>query len=192
MEKIMFKKKKRERIPEGAFYSSCKEGILNAGKRFPLKPIPMDRYYYGDYIYTYYNGNKGWGVQINLDVTNKNRDEYGPILDKVGMVPVVSMSGTFEGCKELIKAPDIPQHITNMHGTFSGCEKLLTAPIIPDNVKDMDYCFYNCFSLRNPPVMPDGVANASYIFTNCKSLKYVFPSLKLSYSIFPDSSMKML
>ena len=162
-------------IPEGAFYSSCEKGILNAGKRFPRKPTHMDKYYYGDYIYTYYNGNKGWGVEINLNVTNKNRSEYGPILDMVGTTPVVSMCSTFKDCECLINPPIIPPYITDMDSSFLGCDSLIVAPVIPFGVINMDYCFYDCFSLEKSPVIPNSVKQASYIFANCKSLKRVHP-----------------
>ena len=53
----------------------------------------------------------------------------------------------FMNCVSMVKAPAIPDNVTDINGTFLGCTSLTGAPIIPDKVTNMKQAFYDCTSL---------------------------------------------
>lgn len=101
----------------------------------------------GDYKYT--RCGDGWRVSV-LDTT---KTSYGPIENEIGGMPIVSLSHTFEGCKNLTTAPEIPNGVTNMFGTFSRCTSLTDASkiTIPQTVEDISFAFAHCVNLINAP-----------------------------------------
>ena len=167
----MFKRVKRERIPEGGIYAFKKTVVkLEHGQKFPSKPSHMDQYFYGDYQYVYSENFKGWKVELNLHKTDRNQTHYGPILDCVGEMYVTGMRSTFAGCSKMTIAPTIPKYVKDMSYAFMDCVSLFDAPEIPDEVENMEQAFFGCKSIVTAPKIPDGVKNISFCFTNCDSL----------------------
>ena len=120
----------------------------------------------GDYKYTRYSD--GWHVSV-LDTT---KTSYGPIESEIGGMPIVSLYRTFEGCKNLTTAPEIPNGVTNMGRTFYGCTSLTTAPVIPNSVTDMHITFSCCTSLTDASkiTIPQTVEDISFAFAHCVNL----------------------
>lgn len=142
------------------------DGIkLKNGDTFPVLENG-DKFYYGDYVYAYNENNAGWEVSVK----NKNKTEYEEILNSINNIPVTSLHRTFLNCAALIKAPEIPNSITNMWGTFFGCESLETAPKISNKVKHLNWTFFDCKSLKIAPKIPNSVANMIDTFNGCLSL----------------------
>ena len=167
-------------IPEGGKYTTVDGTIYRPGDKFPEIVNTGDAYVFGDYEYRYnqwrngsgnnwqpITGHEGWCA----DVINSNKSSYGPILEQIANKPVASLQGTFQMCKNLLTAPEIPQYVTNMHDAFIWCEKLTVAPQIPDGVIDMRGAFYYCYELTVPPVIPDSVTNLQWTFRECKALQ---------------------
>ena len=113
----------------------------------------------------------GWGVGLNLDVTDKNQTSYGEILSSVAGKPIVSLSSLFSGCKNLTISPVLPDTVTDMFDTFYGCESLSSAPKLPRDVKVLVNTFFRNYSLTSAPTLPYGVTEVSCAFAHCTSLK---------------------
>ena len=145
-------------IPEGATYTKADGAILSGGNEFPVL-TQGDKYMYGDYEYCYQywydadvamvwtkheiNATDGWGVRV-LD---KNKTEYGQILNSINGEAVTTLATTFYDCDNIVSAPVIPKSITNMYMTFWHCDNLLTAPDIPNSVLNMRATFGYCSKL---------------------------------------------
>ena len=80
------------------------------------------------------------------------------------------MEHTFNSCKSLTQAPNIPQGVTNMNCTFYNCTSLTTPPTIPNGVTSVYYAFYSCASLTTVPTIPNSVTNMAGAFYKCTSL----------------------
>lgn len=150
-------------IPSGGNYTSINGNSLTSGKLFPTVMKPGDIYKYADYEYTYHN--YGWKVRA-ID-TGKN--EYGEILSWINRAPVVSMEGTFTNCRNLVKAPSVPDTVKNLSHSFSHT-KITQAPVIPRGVTNMQFAFEGCELLTNGPKIPDTVTNMDGTFSQCKKL----------------------
>ena len=127
------------------------------------EPQTGDRYEDGDYIYVYnkyYGGTdkfnpdpiwitndsqNGWSVRVKDDT----KSSYGEMLHSINGKPVNTLYRTFENCKALIIAPEIPKSITNMYATFRFCTAMTTAPIIPMEVENIVETFRECNSLKS-------------------------------------------
>ena len=147
----------------------------------------------GDYTYTYRDYNYGWEVSVD----DKTKTTYGPILESIDSVPVVSLSNTFAGCANLIKAPIIPESVTivdslfenctsltdisnvrfsseveYMYHTFAGCSSLvdLGSFEFPNNIVLLEGTFYGCEMLTKVPVIPASISVLDYAFVGCISL----------------------
>ena len=91
----------------------------------------------------------------------------------------------FYYCKALVKAPLIPNKVTNMESAFSICQSLKTYKdsedadgdfsnyIIPNSVTSMYSTFGGCDSIVISPAIPDSVKNMKYCFQGCDNLKTV-------------------
>ena len=66
---------------------------------------------------------------------------------ELGAFEALGISGTFKGCKSLIKVTNIPDNVTSLYKTFYGCNLLETVPTIPESVTDMIMTFYECEKL---------------------------------------------
>ena len=127
----------------------------------------------------------GWNVQLNLNVTDKNRTSYGPILESINGSSVVSMDFLFQDCKSLAEAPVIPNGIKTMSYAFSGCSSLVTAPVIPNGISDITYAFVYCTNMKTyvGSTDPDGdfskfkipsnVTSVAGLFNGCKKMTNV-------------------
>lgn len=89
-------------------------------------------------------------------ISNGNIKGYVPSI--IDGHTVKSMSGTFEGCEELVNAPVIPDTVEEMNATFADCTALVNAPVIPSRVHSMGSTFYGCTSLENPPELPESLS----------------------------------
>lgn len=154
-----------------------------------------DKYYYGDYLYTYSDGamtdgNKGWIVEV----TDKTKEEYGAILESVNGAPIISANACFINCTEMRYSPIIPDTVYSMAATYSGCTSLVQSPIFPSALVNMNKCFegctamtmvsqipetveimskafYTCTNLISAPVIPASVKNMDYAFYGCFCLE---------------------
>lgn len=156
-----------------------------AGQKMPSKCSDADTYTFGDYVYSYYNnhydyGCNGWKVEV-LDKTKK---EYGPILTSINNMPVVSLWQTFRDCKNLKVAPVIPQGVIVMEQTFMNCTSLKSTPIIPDKVEKLNGTFIDCVALETVTQFPKRVATLHTTFQNCVSLKNVAPLPNSTTSLY--------
>ena len=159
------------RIPEGCLFSSrvmpiCFEAgdYLPDDYRFKKGDCLVNEDY--KYIYLGQDAN-GWGLSVNE--TSKNKKEFDAIFSKIGDVPVTDMSFAFQGCRNMVKAPEIPENMKEMTGAFLDCARLEKAPEIPDGVKGMSFAFSGCSSLTELPKIPDSVKTREEIFAGAGS-----------------------
>lgn len=144
-------------------------------------PQNGDVYYFGDYKYTYTHGTGtytkgGWKVTLNLEVTDKTKSSYGPILESINKKPIIALDSTFEDCKNLVESPIIPSQTQSIKFAYKNCTSLETAPKIPDDMMYMINTFYGCSSLKVAPEIPSGATRLSGAFYACKNLE-VAPKL---------------
>ena len=83
---------------------------------------------------------------------------------------VTSLESTFDACKNLEIAPEIPSDVTNMAYTFAYCTNLKTVTKISSGVTNMDSTFFRCTRIENAPEIPTSVKNISGTFYECESL----------------------
>lgn len=86
------------------------------------------------------------------------------------------MQNSFATCSYLVRAPNIPNGVTEMGGCFNGCSNLRIPPEkIPNTVTNMASCFYDCSSLISAPGWETftltQVTNMGGCFGNCSSLQ---------------------
>lgn len=123
---------------------------------------------------------KEWRYEISYDGKSISLTRYtgtfingqiiGVMPKKINGLPVTSLDYTFYECKNLVKAPIIPDTVTSMSSTFLLCVNLVEAPVIPDSVTDMDSTFMFCYKLAKAPVIPDSVTDMGWTFARCESL----------------------
>jgi hypothetical protein len=83
----------------------------------------------------------------NLKTYVGSKDSDGDFSNYVLSNNTNIMEHTFSQCDLLIKAPKIPESVTDMFGTFYECKSLTTVQPIPSNVTDLRYTFEDCTSL---------------------------------------------
>ncbi len=162
-------------IPEGMVYTLYDGTVLEAGEDFPASCTPGDTVLYGDYYYGFeclytYNltdsgvawmscseistpGDSGVTREDILDcwlpiVKDQTKTQYGPIQRTINGKPVGALWMTFQGCKNMTVAPEIPNGVTSISVAFYDCVSLQTAPVIPPSVERLMSTFQNCTSLR--------------------------------------------
>ena len=172
-------------IPEGGTYYvgvadgysgslSTATAVYQAGEKFP-EVNDNDAYVFGNYEYRYNqhvsDGPYGtyWDIDTSINgwgVAARHSDaQYENPLSSINGKPITSMRATFEYFYEqIVRAPKIPDTVTNLQWAFAGCSALTKAPVIPDSVTNMESAFRRCTSLTEPPVLPDGVTNIAYAF----------------------------
>ena len=107
-------------------------------------------------------------------------------------IAVTSMVHTFYACDKLIKAPEIPDTITNMSITFYKSANLTAAPNrIPDSVINLDYSFANCTQLNTIPIIGKNVIDmtSSFSGTSIKTTTDIPSSVKNLQDSFQDCPM---
>ena len=95
----------------------------------------------GDYEYSIIEG-EGYDHKIGARVIDTTKSSYGPLLKNpkyngetytlIWLLDSDGNHGTFEGCTNLIVAPEIPDSVIYMDHTFEGCTSL-TGDIIVHN-----------------------------------------------------------
>lgn len=117
------------RIPDGGQYwqqTETRMVVYDKGDVFPERMCKNDRFYFGDYLYTYSLGDGGWKVSLNGDVVSRDWETYGPILAYINGKPVISLDGTFANCGGIknLKWLVVPKTVRSMNETFRGCVSL--------------------------------------------------------------------
>lgn len=189
-------------IPEGGTYYIGVQGrssgdystatkILKAGDFFPSYVSRGDVYVYGDYEYRYgiecsyndiwYSGTSHWGV----DVLDKTKTTYGPMLETICSKPITGLGQTFFGCSNMTTIPKLPSTVEKLDGTFYGCSNLVTYEgstdangdfsnfVIPSNVKWLQSTFGCCQKMVKAPRIPEGVTSVYKAFICCTNLTTV-------------------
>ena len=196
----------RPTIPDGGVYyvGVTDTGLIDENTKYtkkygPGKKFPQisngDAYVYGDYEYRYKKEIEGWHVRVK----SKTKSEYQPILTEINGKPITSLNATFDSCRNLEKAPAIPETVVTMVSTFYGCWDLVEFPdinncqklkdifshcssvkdasnmIIPSTVTNAEAAFHECSSLITAPDMSKitGRINVAHMFEDCSSLVYV-------------------
>ena len=141
------------------------------------------------------NNIKGSDKSGSLGYVLKNNATKYVDLSNTVIPSVTSMYWCFEKCYSLVKAPnipdgvtdlrycfqdcslevapEIPNSVTNMEGCFRHCHLLLVAPEIPSSVTNITLCFSACYSLTIAPSIPDTITNIANCFSSCTSLTTV-------------------
>lgn len=154
------------KIPAGGKYVQGGKTYY-AGEKFPTLKLG-DIYTYGAYIYT--AESTGWQVNLNLETTNKNKQTYPVILEKVNQNPIKTMNNTFEGCTSLVQTPKIPETVISLNGTYKGCTALSNTPTIPDSVQNMSNTFSGCTALVLAPKLPQSLTTMDNTFSGCTAI----------------------
>lgn len=106
-------------------------------------------------IYKVYEGSDVWQVEI----ANKTKTEYGPILESINGVQVRYAPYAFSNCTNMLKAPAIPNTITDTTGMFYNCTSLQVGSDLSKatSMEHMDYVYQNCSALSYVPAIPSNV-----------------------------------
>lgn len=123
--------------------------------------IPYEDDYY---VYSYIEG--GYSAKVK----DRSLSSYGPMLESIGGIPVISAEMAYEGCENLVVSPKLPDTIKNMVETFYMCTSLTTITNIPTSIENMAGAFYGCTSLTTVPVLPNSIKDMSSTFYMCTNL----------------------
>ena len=143
--------------------------IGNGINHFPSRPENDDEYFAGDYRYIYTMNvlERGWRVKV----LNKNKTNYGPILETICGENVTDLTYTFQNCIQMLEAPRIPCTVINMWKAFENATSLVRPPEIPMGVVTIAMAFKNCTSLKAAPEIPSSVRYMTMAFMNCTSME---------------------
>lgn len=155
--------------------------VYGPGDAFPETPNIGDIYVYEDYEYRYgiywAPVTDLWGVNSQqaegwaARVLSTEKSNYLKPLTIIGTEPVTNFSYTWQNCKALISAPEIPEYAMTMHWAFAQCSSLIDAPVIPLNVRSLDGTFNGCQQLEIAPIIPENVYTMESVFAGCMALK---------------------
>lgn len=144
--------------------------------RFP-EPFLGDRFFTKDYYYEFFDGknvdgNKGDNSISGWKVNVKNRKKvaYSPILSEVNGFPVIALFHTFKNCANMKVSPKIPESVLDITAAYEGCQSLIETPEIPDGVKYMTAAFRWCKSLTKPPIIPESATRMADALMGCFSM----------------------
>ena len=125
-----------------------------------------------DYIYIYKEDFGGYEVSA----IDKTKAEYADIKTGINGIPTVKLADSmFNGNANLVKAPKIPNGVTNIGNlAFNNCSELINV-IIPDSVTSVGvFAFDGCESLTSVTI-GNGVASIGRgSFTDCTKLISVY------------------
>lgn len=163
-------------IPVNTTYerSNGKDVFVGDGvTRFP-EPLLGDRFYTKDYYYEFFDGegNKG-GNSISgwmVNVQNRRKVAYSPILSEINGFPVTALFRTFKNCVNMKVSPKIPKSVVNITAAYEGCQSLIETPEIPNGVKYMTAAFRLCKSLTKPPIIPESATRMADALMGCSSM----------------------
>lgn len=136
-------------------------------------PVDNEKVNYGDYTYIYNEAMDGWFVSLNMEMTDRNKENYGPIMESINNKPIVSLRETFMNCERMKVSPAIPPLTKNLEATFYRCHSLEVAPSIPNGVTNMLQTFYECESITETPIIPSSVMTLECAFERCTSLEKI-------------------
>lgn len=103
--------------------------------------------------YNYMREGNSWHVTA----IDKDKEEYGEILDFVDGMPVTSMEECFEECRNMKYSPIVPSTIKNLNRGYVYCDSLRKPPLIPDSVESAEDIFFGCDMLEEEPKFPPNV-----------------------------------
>lgn len=165
-------------IPEGAVFTipadvtyikkSTNETLTEGAQIYASQMEYGDRLFLGDYCYTFAETEAGDGWKVA--VISKTQTEYGAMEAPLG-IAVLSMDSAFSGCKNMTKAPEIPNTVRFIESAYVGCTGLVEAPIIPEGITSMVRTFLGCTALETVPVIPEGVTDLQATFQDCTAMK---------------------
>ena len=157
-------------IPNGGKYISADGTVYNSGDNFPLLMKSGDKYYFGDYEYTY---KPQYISEWDVVAIDKNKKGYGEILSYINEKPIVAMSKTFNFCTNLEYPPNIPSTVRSMKFSFNACTKMKKLPVLPDNVTNLYHCFAQNYAITDASdfVIPKSVTSLSNTFYLCSNLE---------------------
>lgn len=141
---------------------------------FPEKCHDGDLLLSANYIYKFHEKDpafdyqSGWEASVNK--IYKEEKSLRPLLSEINEFPVISLSYTFQNCKKLEAAPQIPATVKYMIYAFSNCRSLIETPEIPDGVERMDHAFSMCASLKKANAIGKSVRNMDCAFISCGKL----------------------
>ena len=93
-----------------------------------MKSNKLQTYETKDYTYACFDG-KGYAVIVK----DKTKTEYEPLLPEINGKPLVCLAYAFENCKNMIRAPVIPDTVYDITGAFDGCDALYYKPTLKEN-----------------------------------------------------------
>ena len=124
----------------------------------------------------------GYEVSLNYNVTDRTKTSYGPILESINGIPIVSVNGLFYECENMIVSPKIPITVKDMGWTYIRCKSMTTAPIIPSGVTNIECLYSGCESLKtyvgstdadgdlSNYALPQNIITMFDTFLDCKSI----------------------
>ena len=156
-------------VPEAGSYIVANGPTLGPGEPLPVPASSGDQYITQDYIYKLvpFEGALGWQVQTQ----DKEKARYEALCTQINGCPVTKLESTFDGCANMVEAPDLPDTVRNLSMTFWNCTALREAPVLPEGVTSLWYTFSNCTALVTPPVIPASVTEMVQTFSGCASLE---------------------
>lgn len=165
-------------IPVNAQYYVASTGKIISGdgiNQFPEICKDMDQFVTPVYVYTFRAGGIGegdcWAV---MEVKNKRRRAYPPVLSEINGCKVAYMLETFAYCSKMVNPPAIPEGVISISGIFRHCTAMMKAPRIPKTVEYMNDAFLGCGSLTEAPEIPEGMKCMANAFSGCIRLQRVY------------------
>lgn len=118
-------------------------------------------------------------VSFEKNITPAYLDDYFANIETLAYVwnipdSVESLNGTFVGCIELVRLPELNacKKLQDMTETFMECSSLTSIPSLPENVRTIDNMCNGCTLLQNIPDLSGstGVISAIGAFSGCSVL----------------------
>ena len=169
-------------VPKDSTYVTAAGETLNPGQPMPSEVQEGDQFitpqfvYQSTVVHVTVAGTKtepGWLAALND--ANGSRAEITEITESMYEVidglPLLSMTGTYQGCAKLTQVPPIPDTVLDMTGTFVQCTSLCQVPDLPQNLDNMSAAFAECTALKEVPAIPVGVVSMEKAFLHCTSLE---------------------
>ena len=170
-------------IPQGAFYGNLVTSAFYS--EMPEVASDGDVYLYGDYFYTYSSALNGWSVYLatedtgvlnfipNYPVVNRDQTSYGSILESINNKSIVCLDNTFNNCRSLVAAPNIPTGVNSSNRAFMLCQSLESV-IIPEGVTSIsEGAFQDCIKLKSIKIPSSVVSIGDTAFVHCDDLEDV-------------------
>ncbi|MBQ8732663.1 MAG: sigma-70 family RNA polymerase sigma factor [Oscillospiraceae bacterium] len=178
-------------VPEGCRYQTVEGKTYSAGQTLSAPPQTGDELLTPDYTYRF---NQSIDVTYSIDtnlptfswvqlrtnlpgwralVRDRTKTAYSPLLTDINRMPLTDLERTFEACRNLTEAPELPATLRSLASAFEGCHSLTVAPTIPYRATDLFNAFSNCTALTAAPELPAQVDNLTQTFAGCTSLRRI-------------------